>query len=259
MHLRNLLAGVGLLIWILFLAPPLSGWARQYEYVQGIQFCLFAVVVPFLLVAGRPWRWLGLTAGEPLRFSSDGVLISPTHPRLFDRAAIARTKRSAHRRPVILTMLFIVQAVLWRSSPAVDALVRHGWLTDVESLALVVGGVALWMDLIEAAPFHPGATRPYRIAISAVSMWTVWVLAYLMAMSQNSWYGDIRHVAGRGLSQSADQQFTAGAMWFLTAAAFLPLIFSNLNRWLKSEEDPDEELYQLVRRERTRGFFGTNP
>jgi hypothetical protein len=90
-------------------------------------------------------------------------------------------------------------------------------------------------------------------------MWTVWVLAYLMAMSQNSWYRNIHHVAGRGLSQSADQQVTAGVMWFITAAAFLPVIFSNLNRWLKSEDDPDEELYQLIRRDRTRGFFGTNP
>jgi hypothetical protein len=48
-------------------------------------------------------------------------------------------------------------------------------------------------------------------------------------------------------------------MWFISASAFMPIIFANLNRWLQSEEDPDEELYQLVRRDRSRGFFGTNP
>ena len=47
-------------------------------------------------------------------------------------------------------------------------------------------------------------------------------------------------------------------MWFIAAAGFLPIVFVNLYRWLQSEEDPDEELYQLVRKDRTRGFFGTN-
>ena len=255
---RNLFAGAGLLLWLLFLTPPLSTWTRSYEYVQASQYCFFAIIIPFLLVAGRPWQWLGLTSNEPVRFDSDGVLVSPTRPRLFDRVAIARAKRNDHRRAVALTILFMGQSILWRSSPMVDTLVRHAWLTDIESLALIVAGALLWIDLIEAPPFRPGATRPYRIGISTVSMWTVWVLAYLMAMSQNSWYHAIHHVAG-GLSQSADQQFTAGAMWFLSATSFLPVIFSNLNRWLKSEDDPDEELYQLVRRDRTRGFFGTNP
>ncbi|MHB8380227.1 MAG: cytochrome c oxidase assembly protein [Acidimicrobiales bacterium] len=255
---RNLLAGAGFLLWLLFLSPPLSTWARSYEYVQATQYCFFAVVIPFLLVAGRPWRWLGLSSSEPILVDNDGVLVSPARPLLFDRVAISRAKHNSHRRPVALTILFIGQSILWRSAPMVDALVRHGWLVGVEALTLMAGGVFLWVDLVEAPPFRPGATRPYRIGISTVSMWTVWVLAYLMAMSQNSWYRDIHHVAG-GLSQSADQQFSAGAMWFLSALAFLPVIFSNLNRWLKSEEDPDEELYQLVRRDRTRGFFGTNP
>jgi hypothetical protein len=90
-------------------------------------------------------------------------------------------------------------------------------------------------------------------------MWTVWVTAYLMAMTHSSWSPVFFHKAGLDLSQSADQQFTAGAMWIISAAAFMPLVFSNLNRWLRSEDDPDDELYQLVRCERTRGFFGTNP
>ncbi|HVA53533.1 MAG TPA: cytochrome c oxidase assembly protein [Acidimicrobiales bacterium] len=255
---RNLVAGAGLLLWLLFLTPPISTWTRIYEYAQAVQYCVFAVIIPVLLVTGRPWRWVGLTSNVQVRFSGDGFLVSPTRPRLFDRIAIARAKRNDHRRAVALAILFVGQSILWRSAPMVDALVRHAWLTDLESIALVAAGTFLWVDLIESPPFRPGATRPYRIGISAVSMWTVWVLAYLMAMSGNPWYHAIHHVGG-GLSQSADQQFTAGAMWFLSAAAFLPIIFSNLNRWLKSEEDPDEELYQLVRRDRTRGFFGTNP
>jgi hypothetical protein len=66
-------------------------------------------------------------------------------------------------------------------------------------------------------------------------------------------------VSGRLFSLAIDQQVTTGLMWFIAASAFLPVIFANLNRWLQSEDDPDEELYNLVRRDRSRGFFGTNP
>jgi hypothetical protein len=90
-------------------------------------------------------------------------------------------------------------------------------------------------------------------------MWTVWVIAYLMAMAPNTWYSGFAHVSGRLFSLAIDQQITTALMWFISACAFMPIIFANLNRWLKSEEDPDEELYQLVRRDRSRGFFGTNP
>src|SRR5674476_1035111 len=49
---RNLLAVAGLLLWIAFLIPPVSSWSLRYEYAQAIQYCVFAVLAPALLVAG---------------------------------------------------------------------------------------------------------------------------------------------------------------------------------------------------------------
>jgi len=89
-------------------------------------------------------------------------------------------------------------------------------------------------------------------------MWTVWVIAYLMAMAPNTWYTGFRTYRD-GCSPSRSTTGDDGADVVHHGRAFLPLIFSNLYRWLQSEEDPDEELYHLVRRERSRGFFGTNP
>jgi cytochrome c oxidase assembly factor CtaG len=91
-----------------------------------------------------------------------------------------------------------------------------------------------------------------RIAVAAVSMWTIWVLAYLVAMSPHDWYRAYHHMSGHGLSLAADQQIAAGVLWFLAASCFVPLIFWNLLQWLRSEEDPDEELQRLVREERRR-------
>jgi cytochrome c oxidase assembly factor CtaG len=246
-------------LWAVALVPPVLSLTSEYEFAQSVQFCLFAIVVPALVVVGGPWRWLRLTSNEPFRVDVDGRRISPAHPRPLDRWAQGRTSTSGYRRVVSLLIVFVAQAILWRSAPVVDALIRHPWFSAIESVSLVVGASFLWLELVESAPFRPTTSRPYRIAVSAIAMWTVWVIAYLMDMAQNSWYTGFRHVSSRLFSLALDQQVSTALMWFIAASAFLPIIFANLSRWLQSEEDPDEELYQLVRKDRSRGFFGTNP
>lgn len=256
---HDLLASTGIVVWVLALTPPSLALTSEYIFAQSVQFCLFAIVIPALLVLGGPWRWFNLTSLETAIVDNDGQPVTPVPSRLLDRFAQRRSLTKGYHRAVIFLLIFVGQAILWRSAPIVDALIRHPWLSIVESLTLVVGGGFFWLELVEAAPFRPTTARPYRIGISAIAMWTVWVIAYLMAMSPNTWYSGFRHVSTRLFSLAVDQQVTTGLMWFISASAFLPIIFANLNRWLQSEDDPDEELYNLVRRDRSRGFFGTNP
>ena len=54
-------------------------------------------------------------------------------------------------------------------------------------------------------------------------------------------------MAGRGLSVAADQALTTGVLWFTSLCVFMPVIFTNLVLWLRSDEDPDDALYRLVR------------
>jgi hypothetical protein len=74
-------------------------------------------------------------------------------------------------------------------------------------------------------------------------MWTIWVPAYLVAMSNSNWYRAYDHTAGTGLRPAIDQQIAAGVLWGIAGACFIPLIFWNLMQWLRSVEDPDEELH----------------
>lgn len=256
---RNLLAITGLILWIVFLVPPILAWTGQYEFVQSIQYCQFAIVIPFLLAAGAPWRWVGLMSNESLEYDSDGALVAPSPLRLLDRIAESRARQKGHRRAVILVVVYVGQSILWRSAPLVNLLVRHPWLSSVESVTLVGAGILLWLELVESPPFRPSTPRPYRIGVAALAMWTLWVIAYLMDMAQNSWYSAFHYVAGQWPSSWLDQLVTTGLLWFISAIAFLPVVFANLNRWLQSEDDPDDELYQLVRTDQTRGFFGTRP
>jgi cytochrome c oxidase assembly factor CtaG len=256
---RNLFALSGLALWILALIPPILSWAGQYEFVQALQFSLFCLIIPFLLVAGGPWRWLALTSDEPFQIDSDGRLVAPERLLRFDRIARSMMTHKGHRRAVVFVLLFVADIIFWRLSPVVDTLVHNPWLAAIESISLVTVGALLWVELVAAPPFEPGATRPYRIGVSAVAMWSLWVIAYLMAMGQGSWYPAFHYGASRWPSAWLDQLLTTGLIWFISAGAFLPVIFSNLNQWLKSEDDPDDELHQLIRRDRVRGFFGAKP
>jgi len=244
---RKVLAVAGLLLWIVFLVPPVSTWALRYEYAQAIQYCVFAVLAPALIVAGAPWRWLGLSSREPHVVNADAQLVSSLRPRAIDRWSSLRARRLGIRRAYGLVIAFSLMTIFWRLSPVVNALVRHPWLAVVESAALMLVGLLLWIDLIESPPLTPCTPRPYRIGMATASMWVVWVLAYLLGQSNDSWYRAFHHVAGQGVSLSADQQLISGSLWLLTAGAFLPVIFWNLVHWLQAEEDPDAELVRLIR------------
>jgi hypothetical protein len=71
-----------------------------------------------------------------------------------------------------------------------------------------------------------------------------------VGLSHGSFYGAYVHTPGRDLSVSADQSLTTGALWFTSLCGFVPVIFSNLFLWLRSDEDSDDALYRLVRDER---------
>jgi cytochrome c oxidase assembly factor CtaG len=251
---RTVILAAGLALLALCLVPPLSSEARRYEFVEAIQYCLLVVVVPALAVIGAPWRPLGLASADALPVDVGGdAAQAPAGPRPVDRLAHGRRRHPEALRSACFVALYLAGAVLWRTPVGVNALARHPWLVAVEAVTLVPLGMGLWLELVDSPPLTPRLSRPHRVALAAVCMWTIWVLAYLVGLSHASWYHAYVHHAGSGLSLSADQQLTTGVMWFISGCAFVPVVFWNLIRWLQSEEDPDEELHRLLRQERIRG------
>jgi cytochrome c oxidase assembly factor CtaG len=211
-----------------------------------------AVVVPALVVMGAPWRLVGL-ASAPTSPPDDDVDPALTDGRPVDRLARGRRRHPEVLRSVGFAVVFLAGAVAWRVPPSVNALAHHRWLVVVEAVTLVPAGMGLWLELVESPPLTPRLSRPHRVALAAVCMWTIWVLAYLVGLSHASWYHAYAHHPGAGLSLSADQQLTTGVMWFISGCAFVPVVFWNLIRWLQSEEDPDQEMHRMLRQERIRG------
>jgi cytochrome c oxidase assembly factor CtaG len=238
----------GVVTLIVAVVPPVWGWSLRYGFVQSIQFCLFAFAAPALVVTGAPWFGMRRPV-DPYDLS--------VQPAWFRRWNSRRVREKAQVRALSAASAVIAVTIVWRVAPVVDALVRHPWLVPVEAVTLFVPSALLMSELVESPPLTPGISRPYRIGVTAVVMWSAWVVAYLAGMSHDSWYTAFRHVAGAGISASADQQLSTGFVWLLTAVVFVPIVFWNLIHWLQSEEDPNEDIIKLFRQEREHGFFGS--
>ena len=250
---RAALSILAVILLVLSVVPPLATYARRFEFVEALQFCLLAIVVPVCVACGAPWRRLGLAAAEPPGITEDGDVVAPTGLRPVDRLALRRRRHTEPWRSVVVAGAFLGIVVLWRIPLTVDALARHGWLALVEVVTLVPAGVALWLELVESPPLSPRLTRPHRVGVATVVMWVIWVLAYLVGLAHGAWYDGFDHTMATGMSVSADQQLTTGIIWMVSGAAFVPVVFWNLIFWLQSEEDPDDELHRLFREERARG------
>jgi cytochrome c oxidase assembly factor CtaG len=196
------------------LLPPAAGDARQYVFVQALQFVIFAVAGPALLALAIPWRT------RPLRPPGAG-----------------RSRRPAVRA-VIRLAAFIALAVIWRLPVMVNALARHPALTAAELITLLVAGTGIWAEL--AVPrYAPGQLpRPARAAMAAAAMWTIWVLAYLTGMSGASRFAAYPHGAPGGLGAAADQQIAVAILWAVPALCFLPVVYITVIAWLGGGTSP---------------------
>ena len=232
-RVRQILGALAALAALIGLAPPISTEAHRYVFMGALQFSLFALVVPSLLVLSAPWS----------RLDRSGVL---------HRLASRRSDHTGFLRALLV--LVGSQAVLffWRTPIAVNALVHHGFVAPVELITAGLASVALWLELVESPPFVPRSPRQRRIVIATFAMWATWTLAYVVGLSHTSWYSAYGNVSGRLVSVAADQQIMAGLLWAAAAFTYLPVIFSNLMAWLRDEQDPDEELAKLTREERRR-------
>jgi cytochrome c oxidase assembly factor CtaG len=250
-HRRGWLAAVAVILIVICLVPPAGSYARRYVLAESLQFVLFAVAAPALLVLGAPWRALGMArlAGPDGR----GVVGRLAGPRRHDPGSRRGVSSPGSRRGVsgpgfrrglVALLAFIAAAIGWRLPVSVDALATQPGLAVLEMVTLAGAGAALWLELVESPPMLPRLSRPLRAFFAALAMWTIWILAYILGFSQAAWFTAYRHP---GLSTVADQQIATGILWAIPALCFIPVVYVAALTWLRDTEDPDEGLRELVR------------
>jgi cytochrome c oxidase assembly factor CtaG len=196
------------------LLPPAAGYARQYAFAQALQFVIFAVAGPALLVLAIPWRM------RPLRLPGAGRPLRPA------------------ARAAIRLAAFIALAITWRLPVTVNALARHPALIVIEMITLLAAGTGIWAELASPRPAPGQLPRPARAAMAAAAMWTIWVLAYLTGMSGTSWFAAYHHGASGGLGAAADQQVAVAILWAVPALCFLPVLYVTVIAWLGAGTSP---------------------
>ncbi|MGH3398356.1 MAG: cytochrome c oxidase assembly protein [Streptosporangiaceae bacterium] len=212
---RPWLALVAVIVVAVLLVPPAAGYARQYAWFQAVQFAVFAVAAPALLVLGIPSRF---------------------------RPRTALTDWPPARRAIARLAVFIVLVIAWRLPGALDALATRPVLALAEMATLFTAGAGVWLELTDRAAGIPRLTRPGRAAVAALSMWTIWIMAYITGMSRSTWAGGYGHPAARAISIAADQQIAVAILWAVPAVCFVPVIYGLLITWLGERDDPDREL-----------------
>jgi cytochrome c oxidase assembly factor CtaG len=237
---RHWLAVAGALAVAVSLVPPVGTLARQHVFAESVQFVVFAMVGPALIVLGAPWRFLRLSR------AGDG---GPAAAGALDRLAAGRLQKTSFLRAAAVLLVFLGTSLVWRLPPVVDALARHPALVAAELVTLLVAGTGLWLELVRSPPLAPRLPNPQRAAIAALAMWSTWAVAYALGFANHAVFRGYDG-AGSGLSAVADQEVTVGLVWAVSAFCFVPVVFTCLLSWLKDSGDPDEELQRLARDQR---------
>jgi cytochrome c oxidase assembly factor CtaG len=227
---RQWLALVGLVLILACLLPPLVLLAQRFVSVETIQFTVFAMAGPALIVLGAPWRFLNLS-GPASRL-----------------AAHRRARRSIMRAVFVLAVFFAV-CLFWRLIPVVDALARHPLLILPEAATLLLAGTALWLELVPSPPLEPRLPRPQRALIAALAMWSTWGVAYAIGFSAHQLF-TAYHPAGLGAV--ADQELAVALTWAVAGSCFIPVVIVNMLGWMTNSDGPDEEFQRIFRDDQDR-------
>lgn len=221
---RPWLAGLGAVLVLLTLLPPVVTLARDYVFAASIQFVTWAIAAPALIAAGAPWRLLRLPDA---------------------RLAAGRQRRRSFSRSAACLLVYAGVCLVWRLPPVLNALARHPALLAAELVTLAIAGTALWLELVDSPPVRLQLHGPPRAAIAALAMWSLWIVAYVLGLSN----GAVFHAydpPGGLLSPVADQEISVALVWAVAGLAFAPVVFVAMLGWL-GRDDPDSELRRLAR------------
>ena len=230
-------------VLILVMLLPAESYARRYAFAETLQFVIFAVAAPGLLVLSMPWRIPGLTRHRDSPPGSPGRFASSRWPGV--------------SRPAAILLAFIAAVIAWRVPVTVNALPGDPSLTVAEAVTLAASGTAVWRELAKP-PALSGLSRPQRAAMAAAAMWTIWVLAYIMGTSRGAWFAAYRHT-GHGLSTAADQQFAVAIMWAVPALCFAPFFYGTVIAWIGDSENADQDLREAAHHGPTRPSVDGRP
>ena len=218
-------AGIALLC--LTLVSPLDAMADDLFCVHMVQHMLLLLVVPPLLVYGRPvivWLWA---------FNLDA------------RRAIARGWKRAGfdfafrwlMRPLCVWLLLGAALCFWHLPGPYDAAVRHEWLHDLEHASFLAFSLAFWTLVIE--PYGKRRALGYGATIVFVvsSGFVMSLIGAVLTFATAPLYAVHLHTTQAwGLSALQDQQLAGIVMWIPSNLVHIAALCTVFFAWFRADE-----------------------
>lgn len=247
---------LALVVFVAAFSWPLAELAHTYVFAEAVQASLLGYGIPALVAVGGPWAAFDAWLPARQRRKRPARKVAPTRPAvrvggpgaLRPPKAVVDGKGRLWARPLV----FVAVVILWRLPVTVDALHNFPPLVVLEVASLMPAGIVLWRQLVASGSHSPRADRALRIGLAAVAMWGTWIAAYALGFFQHAVFAPYASAPGRALGPVTDQELSAGVMFVAAAGAFVPIVFLNLFRWLRSQDDLDEALYSALREESQR-------
>ncbi|HXS72566.1 MAG TPA: cytochrome c oxidase assembly protein [Rhodanobacteraceae bacterium] len=216
----------GIAVLLLALESPLDAAADDLFSAHMLQHMLLLLVIPPLLVAGRPvitWLWaFDLDARRWI-------------VRSWSRAGLQTTFHGL-MRPMVVWMLLTIALCFWHlPGPYVWAL-QHEWIHDLEHLSFLAFSLAFWTIVIE--PYGQRRSLSYGATILFVvsSGFVMSLIGAVLTLAPHPIYAVHLDTARYGMSTLADQQLAGIIMWIpsnlIHVAALCVVFFA----WFRADE-----------------------
>lgn len=217
--------GIGMLL--VALESPLDGLSDALFSAHMVQHLLLLLIVPPLLVTGRPvitWLWA-------FDLRSRRAIVR-TWGRLGLYAAF-----SWLTRPMVVWLLWVASLCFWHLPGPYDWAVRHEWLHDLEHLSFLGFALAYWTIVIEPygrrRALSYGATMIYVVSTG----FTMGLIAAILTLAPHPLYAVHLHTTQAfGLTPLEDQQLAGAIMWIPSNMIHLATICGLFFAWMRDDE-----------------------
>lgn len=245
-HLQALSFRAGLALLVLVLESPFDTFTQRSFAWHMTQHMVLLLVVPPLVLAGRPWRRLydGLPAALRRLLPAGG---SASGPWRHSRAVLGNDK--------LALGIFAAYLWTWHLPSFFDATLRNGTLHDLEHLGYLAVGMLYWSRAIASSPF-PAPIEPGfgRLGYLLSGLGACMVLGVALTFATHPLYTPYLHMAGNTYKGDMSSQVTGGAiMWGPSMLPFDVVFAISVQAWLGKSSRADKEAELALRREAAGG------
>lgn len=217
----------GLFVLLLALVSPLDSVADDLFSAHMFQHMLLLLVIPPLLVYGRPvitWLWaLDLNGRRAMvrgwkRVGLDAVFRWLMHP-------------------LVVWVLLTVALCFWHVPGLYDAAVRNEWLHDLEHLSFLLVSLQFWTLVIE--PYGQRRALGYGATVVFVvsAGFVMGMIGAVLTFAPAPLYGVYLHTTQvYGLTPLDDQQLAGIIMWIPSNLVHAGALCTVFFAWFRADE-----------------------